>query len=202
LYALVLGLVLAGPGWALWMNVFRDWFRPHDWGVVEPGRIYRSGQLSRHLLRRTLRQHNIGLIVSLSGDLPPTADVRAEKAAAAEMGIRRLGWNIRGTGVGNAREYAEALAEIDRARRQGTPVLVHCQTGSERTGAAVAYWRVLVQHRSGADAYAEMRYYHHSPKENPKLVPYLNEHMGEMARLLVEEHVIDAVPDPLPVIGP
>jgi hypothetical protein len=34
------------------------------------------------------------------------------------------------------------------------------------------------------------------------LVDYLNEHMGEMAQLLVDRGVIDKVPDPLPRLEP
>ncbi len=40
----------------------------------------------------------------------------------------------------------------------------------------------------------------HNPAENTLLIPYLNEHMGEMANLLVEKGVIASVPNPIPVI--
>jgi hypothetical protein len=40
----------------------------------------------------------------------------------------------------------------------------------------------------------------HDPRENPLLIPYLNEHMAEMADLLVQKGVIGSVLNPLPRI--
>ena len=79
-------------------------------------------------------------------------------------------------------------------------MLVHCHTGSQRTGGAVAYYRMLVEGRPAPEAYAEMVRFGHDPRDNPDLVPYLNAHMRELADILVARKVIDHAPDPLPVL--
>ena len=45
-----------------------------------------------------------------------------------------------------------------------------------------------------------MRAYDWDPKDNPKLVPYINENMHTLATRLVELGVIKSVPDPLPLL--
>ena len=44
--------------------------------------------------------------------------------------------------------------------------------------------------------------YDWDPVSNVALTDYVNSHMGELAGLLVEKHVIDRVPDELPRLGP
>src|ERR1041385_2081507 len=58
---------------------------PHRFGVVEPGRLYRSGSVSRAELSYLQQQYGIRRVVSL---LDPTApESRAERAAAEELGV-------------------------------------------------------------------------------------------------------------------
>lgn len=44
------------PGW---VRDVRDQFLPKRWGVVEPGKIYRSGQISGTLIKRMLEENHI-----------------------------------------------------------------------------------------------------------------------------------------------
>lgn len=195
-------LVVAGLLAAFGRDVRDRYFVPRNWAAVEPGRIYRSGQLSRQLVKSTLEANGIKAIVFMSEDKAGRPDVEAERAAAAEMGIERHNFPLGGDGVGNPVRYADAIEVLARCDRAGRPVLVHCHTGAQRTGGAVALYRVLVQGRSGRDAYAELLRYGHDPRENPKLVPFVNRRMPEIARALADRGVIPAVPATMPVIGP
>ena len=58
----------------------------------------------------------------------------------------------------------------------------------------------FIEHWNADDAAREMVTNGFSSRSNPLLIPYLNEHMKEMAELLVSSGVIEKVPEPLPVI--
>lgn len=167
--AVVIGLTIG------WFAGLRNRFEPVNFGVVEPGRLYRSGQISEPVIRRTLRNNHIGLIVYLSNDNTP--DERAEEAAAKEMGVRRVNLGLSGDGLGDPNVYPKALADIVEANRQGKAVLVHCQSGAQRTGGIIATYRILVEGRSPDEAFAEMKRYGHDPKHNPALIPWIREHL-------------------------
>jgi protein tyrosine/serine phosphatase len=82
--------------------------------------------------------------------------------------------------------------------REGKPVLVHCAAGAQRTGGVVALYRLLVQGKSPEFAFAEMQKYKYDPRRSPKLLEYVNSHIGEIAEDLVRDGTIERVPDPLP----
>ena len=201
IYLLILAAVVYG-GYSLWTGEIRNLFWPRNWGVVEPGKLYRSAQISRRIIRPTLQDNHIGVVIFMSGDDPTREDTTIEARTCADLGIKRLNLNLNGNGTGKVEKYIAALAEIIQSNRRNVPVLVHCETGAQRTGGVVAFYRVLVEGRSGSEAYAELLQYGHDPSKNPHLIPYLNEHMGEVAEALARQKLIDHVPSPLPVIKP
>ncbi len=198
---LILAAVVYG-GYSLWTGEVRNLFWPRNWGVVEPGKLYRSAQISRRIIRPTLQDNHIGVVIFMSGDDPSREDTTIEARTCADLGIKRFNLNLNGNGTGKVEKYIAALAEIIQSNRRNVPVLVHCETGAQRTGGVVAFYRVLVEGRSGSEAYAELLQYGHDPSKNPHLIPYLNEHMGEVAEALAKQKLIDRVPSPLPVIKP
>jgi protein tyrosine/serine phosphatase len=182
----VVGVVIAGI--VAWSNGVRGWFVPDNFGVVEPGRIYRSAQLSRHLIRRTLLEYHIGLVIDLSYET--TADANAERAITAELGIPRVNFVLRGNGTGNPDRYPQAIAAIVEANRAGKAVLVHCQSGAQRTGGVIATYRMLVEGKSEAEAFAEAQRYGHDPTRNPNLIPFVEGHLAQWRAELAAEHLL------------
>jgi protein tyrosine/serine phosphatase len=180
------------------VTALRDRFIPKRWGVVEEGRIYRSGQLSRHLVRETLEAHRIQTVVDLTWDDPSERNHIAELAAIAELGIERKLCPLQPDGTGDVHIYAQAVAEVARAVRQGKPVLVHCAAGTQRTGGVVAFYRLLVEGKSPEFTFAELRKYNYDPRHSPKLLKYVNEHIADVADDLVRDGIIERIPDPLP----
>jgi protein tyrosine/serine phosphatase len=183
------------------VTALRDRFVPKRWGVVDPGKIYRSGQLSRHLVKQTLQKYRIQTVVDLTFDNPEDANHTAEIAAIAELGIERKLCPLDSDGTGDVHIYAQAVAAVAAATRQGKPVLVHCVAGSQRTGGVVALYRLLVEGRSAGFVLDEMRQYKYDPARSPRLQEYLNAHIGEIAEDLVQTGTIDRVPMPLPKLG-
>jgi protein tyrosine/serine phosphatase len=188
-FVIIVALVLVGVGFIIaWNNGLRTYLRPKKWGVVEPGRLYRSGQISQRLIRPTLTKNHIGLIIDMS--IEDTPDTRAEREAVKQLNIQRVALPLRGNGVGNPDYYVTALSMIIEAERKQCPVLVHCQAGTERTGGVIAAYRILVDGMSEEQAFAEARSYGHNDRENPHLVPFIEEHLKEWKTALAERHLI------------
>jgi protein-tyrosine phosphatase len=198
-WVFVAGLVIAiGLAIWVWFGVIRYNVIPKRFGVVEQGRIYRSGQISAPLIKKTLIKYNIRVIIDLSSADPNDHDKQAEKQAAAELNIKVLRFSMSGNGTADVNDYASAVAAIANAEKQNLPVLVHCAAGAQRTGGVIATYRLLVQKKDPAFVISEMKRYGWNSKDNPALVPYLNSNMAELAMLLKQAGVIDEIPSPLP----
>jgi protein-tyrosine phosphatase len=195
----IVGLTLIAAGIAVsifaW-DTLKYRFIPKRWGVVVPGLVYRSGQISKWMLEKTLTEHNIATIVDLQGIDPASEDQKHEIAAAERLPFELLRFPLAGDGTGDVVRYADAVEAVARAERAGKPVLVHCAAGSQRTGGVVAFYRLLVRGDSPEAAMAELSRFDWDP-ETP-LVGFLNAHMAEVAQMLVERGVIERAPEPLP----
>ncbi|MFZ2148317.1 MAG: dual specificity protein phosphatase family protein [Sedimentisphaerales bacterium] len=197
---ILLVIVIAGLVIWLWKSVLEDRLIPKRWGVVQAGKIYRSGRLSAALVKKMLRENNISVIIDLTGDEPGDRDQEAEKGAAVELGIERLNFPLKGDGTGDINNYAQAIAAIVDAEQKGKPVLVHCAAGTQRTGGVIACYRMLVEKKPPSFAYAELLRYDWKDKPDQILLTYINSNMAKLAALLKEMGVIDEVPNPLPFI--
>jgi protein tyrosine/serine phosphatase len=199
IFSLVLSmlLLLIGGAWLWWHE---NHFVPRRFGVVEQGHIYRSGQISSSLIKEILVKYKIGVVVSLSADSENNADKIAEKQTAAELGIEREVFPLSGNGIGDINNYAGAIAAIYRAQKEQKPVLIHCDTGAQRTGGVVAAYQLLVRKKDASSVVREMMRYGWNQKRNPALLPYLNDNMKELSALLLKMGVIDSMPSPLPRI--
>lgn len=184
---------------AVWWTTSLRWqFFPRNFAAVDRNHLYRSGQVSARLIEQTLTRYGIDTVLFMSTDNLQRADVRAEVDACQRLGIRRINLPLGGDGTGNPDRYVQALMEIHRARLAGEQILVHCHTGSQRTGGVVALYRVLLDGWSVAAAQDELLAFGHDPAENPRLIPYLDEHLPYIAGKLVEAGVLERLPDPMP----
>lgn len=200
---LVVVALLAAALAGLWFGVLRERIVAKRWGVVVEGAIYRSGQLSRHLVKPMLAKHGIRVVIDLTEADPADVDQQTEQRAISELGIESHRCALIGDGTGDIRQYAAAVAAIAAAQRDAKPVLVHCHAGAQRTGGVIAAYRLLVERRrSTADVFAELPKFGWQRGRDDVLVDYLNRHMEELAKLLVEQHVIDDMPAPLPRLAP
>jgi protein tyrosine/serine phosphatase len=186
----------------LWVFVLRDRFIPKRFGVVVPGQVFRSGQISRFLIADVVDRNHIGTIIDLNGLDPKDADQQAEIEVSEAKNVRHLRFPLRGDATGQIDRYAGAVQAIVESEHEGRPVLVHCAAGTQRTGACVSFYRLLVRHDSPESVYRELMSYGWDPRSHHILLEYVNGHMRELAHLLVERHVIDREPDPLPTLHP
>lgn len=144
---------------------------PKRFGVVEPGHLYRSGALTTAALEKVVSQHHIRTIVDLGGFHPGSPADRREASAAALLGVRRETLPLFGDGTGDPNRYVAALRLMLDA--DAGPVLVHCSAGSQRTGVAIALYRMYVDHWTLDQAIEEAGKFDHDPADNPNFRPYL-----------------------------
>lgn len=131
--------------------------------VVEPGVLYRSGQMPPPAFRRVVRELGIRTVISLrdtKDDTGTQADqAEADFCAATGVGFHRLppaDWTpIDGVipGDKNIATFLRILDDPATAR----PVLVHCFAGIHRTGAHCAVYRMEYDGWPADAAIAEMR---------------------------------------------
>ncbi len=111
-----------------------------NFGTVEPGRIYRSGQMSSTLLTRTVVQKGIKTVLNLRGANPKDRWYRDEKAASLREGATQIDIHM-ASNQWLTREQARTLLKVLETCEY--PLLIHCQWGAERTGLVSAITELL-----------------------------------------------------------
>jgi len=197
-----LAILLIGGGIGVWEGIIKNRAIPKHFGVVQKGQLYRSSLISAALVKKVLSKYKIKVIIDLAANSPDDRDRQAEKQTAAELGIERLTFPLRGDGTGDINDYARAIAAIVQAKHEHKPVLVHCNAGLQRTGGVIAAYQLLVEQKDPSFVYREFTHYDWDPWNDTALMEYVNSHMEELAVLLKKMGVISELPSPLPVFGP
>lgn len=178
--ALAVGVVLGLR--LVWMDLLVDHIIIRNFGVVEPGKIYRSGRLTEQTLARVTKDNAIRTIVDLGAYLPGSPQEETEAEFTEHNGIKRVVLRLYGDGTGNPNAYVQALKVITDPANQ--PVLVHCNAGAERTGVAVILYRNIYQNVPIETAQAEAQDFKHRPGRNTKLLPYVQRWRDPIAAAL------------------
>ena len=103
----------------------------HNFHVVSAGRIYRSGRMDPDSLARAIHEHGIKSIFNLCGGSDSNEWYRSETATARELGVKHFDFNLSASRELNNGEMEQIVAMLDSAPK---PILIHCKTGSDRTG--------------------------------------------------------------------
>ena len=138
-----------------------------NFGCVEPGKLYRSGQPGRRALRLMLDQHGLRTIVCLRSVEKLRADRlgRQEMLFAQQNGIKLIVMPYGHTDpVEQAHEFLRIMADPSNH-----PVLVHCAAGEERSGVMTAIYRMAVNGWTPAEAIREMQEYGFEPEKKPEM---------------------------------
>ena len=135
-------------------------------GVPEPaynfGRVgdslFRSARPDARFLRWVRERYAIQHVVSLTGPIPAH-----EEARRLGMRVSVYAWRV------ESLPPPAELREVLTLLRSGERVLLHCASGSDRTGYTVAALRMLDEGWPLERAVEEMRRYEHRPERWPKL---------------------------------
>lgn len=157
----VVALVIAGI--VTFDNVVKPNVFPKRFGEVVPGEVYRSGRLTPAALASVVERHGIRTIVDLGGFHGGSGGDRLEQQTAETLGVTRYRFELKGDATGNANHYLNTLRIMTDPENH--PVLVHCAAGTERTGAAIVFYRHVVEGLSLDAAIAEAERAGHNPRK-------------------------------------
>lgn len=118
--------------------LLRGFFFRNNFGIVEPGHVYRSGQ-PKHDLPETISAHNLGSILNLRGGWPGDWWYAAEVAACRAEDVDFYDLPL---SADERPRRGELLMLLDLFDRCEYPLLIHCKSGSDRTGLAAALYEL------------------------------------------------------------
>ncbi len=127
--------------------------------VVEPGVLYRGGQMTVPRLERVVATHGIRTIVCLRGETDAVDKDEEAWAKANHLNFVRMAplpWVADANGVIPAEVNARTFQNVMKDPKNH-PVLVHCFAGVHRTGIMCAIFRIDFQGWTTNEALNEMR---------------------------------------------
>jgi protein tyrosine/serine phosphatase len=131
---IVTALVVAGALFVAWDQA------SYNFGEVQRGRLYRSGQMNASALVRTVRDHKIKTVLNLRGPNPRESWYQAERAATLAAGATHVDIALSSCLWVSRAQLRTLIETLDSAEY---PMLVHCAWGSERTGLVSAFAELL-----------------------------------------------------------
>ena len=161
--------------------IFRNPLFHGNFGVVEPQRVYRSAQPHEDI-PRLIERYQLSSILNLRGGSQDDSWYAAEVRETHERGIDFYDMPMSATRRPHRRELLVLLDLFDRCRY---PLLIHCKSGSDRTGLATALYRMSRQGVSPEQALRSFSLeYGHVPIGGPE---HLHEPIDEYLRWLKAE---------------
>lgn len=130
-------LVLAVGAYAAWRVLI------HNEGTVLPDTLYRSAQLDAKSLTQEIAAHHIRTVINLRGNNDGSDWYRQEIAVCRRLGVDHVDVRLSAGHLPPPKEIATLLRAYREAPR---PILLHCRSGSDRTGLAACAFLIDQNH--------------------------------------------------------
>ena len=127
--------------------------------TVTEGEAYRSGQINNDKLEQYLKEYQIKSVLNLRGYNSGADWYDDEIAVCKRLSVRHYDLAMNSTGRPNPDVFDRLMTIFREAPR---PILIHCRSGSDRTGLVAALWKVVVdgEPKSAAERQLSIRYGH------------------------------------------
>src|SRR5689334_13920929 len=138
----------------------------HNFGEVDPGTLYRAARCDAAGIEELVHHYGVRTIVNLDDKDDVCAAIHRDG-----LNYYRLPSNPLGQSRRQMTQFLRLMADARSARAADVlPVYVHCNRGADRTGEAVAAYRIVFQGWCPNRAIDEMSAYHywsgfHEPKK-------------------------------------
>jgi protein tyrosine/serine phosphatase len=123
----------------------------HNWGEVDPGKLYRAARTDAEGIRQLVENDHIRTIVNL-------AEKDDDCDAIHQYGLRYFHLRCDAT-TQNTKQMKQFLTLMNDPHNW--PVYVHCDRGADRTGEAVGAYRIVYQNWTTTQAIDELPKYHY-----------------------------------------
>jgi protein tyrosine phosphatase (PTP) superfamily phosphohydrolase (DUF442 family) len=155
-------IIMAIVGFFHGLRVSSDGIRlSKNFYAVDPGKFYRSAQLTGDELDEVIRRFGIKTVINLRGDNPGASWFDNEVRVVNKERVKFISLPMATDSIPHTDEL-EAL--LDAYSKSPRPILIHCQSGSDRTGEASAIYAMEYMHmpREQALGMLSPRYWHFS----------------------------------------
>ena len=128
-------IILLAIGYVLFVKVQGN-FHP-----ITPAEAYRSGQLGNDKLMEYVKRYNIKSILNLRGKHMGERWYEDEVTVSAKLDLPHYDVGLSADHELTDSEVRQLLDIFHDAPR---PILIHCQSGADRSGLVAAMWKVVV----------------------------------------------------------
>jgi protein tyrosine/serine phosphatase len=130
-----------------------------DFHAVVPGELYRSAQPTPELIDDYQKEYGIRTVINLRGENVGSGWYDAELAETSKLGIRLVNFRMSAKRELTQDRFTELMAVLREAEK---PILVHCMSGSDRSGLVSALYLAAVAKvgEERADSQISFRYGH------------------------------------------
>jgi len=153
--AALLVVVLSAGAWVGFLQMTGNFH------VIAPGMAYRSNTLSVSQLSDVIADNGIKTIVNLRGGSMKDEWYRNERALADRAGVVMVDIPMSAYRQPSEATMSSLLTELHSAPR---PLLIHCRSGSDRTGLASALFSYVELKQPASEAVGQLAFwYGHFP---------------------------------------
>jgi protein tyrosine/serine phosphatase len=126
---------------------------------VTEGEAYRSGQINKDKLEKYLKDYHIKSVLNLRGENSGADWYEDEITVCKRLSVRHYDLAMTSSDKPNPDVVGKLMTIFSEAPR---PVLIHCKSGSDRSGLVAALWKVVVdgEPKSIAEKQLSIRYGH------------------------------------------
>lgn len=199
---LLVVIALAAIAGRVYVANIRPNLIPKRFGVVDEGKVYRSGQLSTAAFHTLHERYGIRTVIDLGSTIhnDPVGERRNQRTADA-LGMKRYVFHLQGDSTGNANEYIQALRLAADPANQ--PVLVHCGAGTERTGLFCLLYKNQFQGVPLEEGFKEAQTFGHDPRRTPQMHEMMVKYAAPILEHLrtggqINDGVVTPLPEPKP----
>ncbi len=114
-----------------------------NWGVVEPGRLYRSNHPLPWQLRAARDRYGLRTVLNLRGHRQDCGSDALGRARAGELGLVHADAPFESRGAPHKDRILRLAALFGELPE---PLLIHCKSGADRTGLVAGIWLLLRGH--------------------------------------------------------
>lgn len=145
----LLAVGLPVGGWAAYLQVVGNIH------AVTPGVVYRSAQLNGDRLADTLKRYQIRSVINLRGDNTDEDWYADELKVTGALGARHYDLGMWAKQEPDAKTIKRIFEILRTAQR---PLLIHCSSGSDRTGLVAAIYKRFIEGRSVEEAEGQLSF--------------------------------------------
>jgi protein tyrosine/serine phosphatase len=116
---------------------------------VDPGKLYRSAQLTGDELDLAIHQYGIRTVINLRGENQGEKWFDDEVQVTSRDGVKLVNIAMSAKRLPHQKDLIALVEQFETAER---PILVHCQAGADRTGEASAMYEMDYMGKSREEA--------------------------------------------------